>query len=450
MLIILLCESLNTRNISSYYFLLFRSNLNMSNNFNFYFKKFFCFNYPLLFILIILNILNMLNNSPYPIRKINSIHPKDSTHVSFFEEMRRLKTPQAIGMSKYFNRKYYHSVDKTNHKTNLRIGDSPISKEYISKKLISMKSQSNLVNNDLNDFSYNSNQNNKSINTQLNPSYSFVNNFENSSSFLLSQNTNKIKEKLIQNLKNNFSQERLRRKKMLSVNLNVNINQNYSMINNNNNNNTTSNTIQPTSITQGNPFLDNSNNNHPNFVSTINKKEQPLKLYTDTNSLKPGFKTIQYLNRNSSTELNLNNRDNFFTSNNCNSGDIEPLERSNVFTSSTINKIFNEKIFDLEVKFDKMIKENVNNSKSRRYNITKLILDEFVKSISQTSSVLSNFLRKILYSYHTSFSMFANENKELKDKVEIYETSKVNKYIYHNQSNFNRESHSRTEGNSDG
>lgn len=171
-------------------------------------------------------------------------------------------------------------------------------------------------------------------------------------------NSSQIKERLIQNLKNNFSQDRIRRKKMLNVNVNVNLNQNYSLLN--------------AAAQNQQSFCNDSminNNNLKNFY----KKDQPLKLYTDASA------------------VNI---------------------RKNEESSANIN----EKIFDLELKMEKMFKDNKTNSKSRKYNIIKFIFGEGIKLF--TNVILQNFLKKLMLNYHNVVSAYCNENKLLKEKTE--------------------------------
>ena len=106
-------------------------------------------------------------------------------------------------------------------------------------------------------------------NNTINNSTNNINNYTQSN--INTTNQNKIKERLIQNLKNNFNQERIRRKKMLSVNVNVNLNQHYSMIHNNINDSINNNN-------NNNSFLHikhiHLNQHHPQTISLIIIKNQ--------------------------------------------------------------------------------------------------------------------------------------------------------------------------------
>ena len=75
------------------------------------------------------------------------------------------------------------------------------------------------------------------------------------------------------------------------------------------------------------------------------------------------------------------------------------------------------------------LKENVTNSKSKKYNIIKKGFEDIIK-IMPVSNNTSNYiynatlcqcLQKFLYGYHDVVSAFSHENKELKGKMDIYE-----------------------------
>ena len=200
----------------------------------------------------------------------------------------------------------------------------------------------------------------------------------------------KIKERLLQNLKSNFSQEKIRRKKLLNVNVNVNYNENYSVVNNNN-------------TTQS--FDSNGNGNNGFKRNYYKKRDQPLKLYTDANAL------------NHHSHFNINGT----TSTNNKSDSLnESIKKFTISGggSNGLKKIANEKFIDLEVQMQKMFKENKTNSKSKKYNIIKYIFEEGIKVLNGYN-VLQNFFRKILICYHEVFVSFSTENKTFKEKMEV-------------------------------
>ena len=405
-----------------------------------------------------------------------------------------------------FTRKTTHSLDKINRGSHVHIVDtSNFQKQLLNattsptaKKLTSYQSTKNIHrsnsinNNNPNDLSfsptrqhltnYSTVMNHSSLggNNTINNSTNNINNYTQSN--INTTNQNKIKERLIQNLKNNFNQERIRRKKMLSVNVNVNLNQHYSMIHNNindsvsNNNNTNNNntTTVNESISNYNTqsYYDNSNT-----IGNVNlykrnyfaKKDQPLKLYTDANAFNN--------NTQGNSNKKSNNSDNNSSNSNCNYGEgfrnrklINSKSNHNLSlstnnnnkhhnNSSSNNVIVNsmETFYDLELKMDKMLKENKSNSKSKKYNITKMIFEEGIKQFTilisnlltnyptststhgysnsmnytnsnhnhymENNNIIIIFLRNILKVYHESFLAYSNENKTLRDKVDKLQSS---------------------------
>ena len=414
-----------------------------------------------------------------------------------------------------FTRKTTHSLDKINRGNHVHIVDtSNFQKQLLNattsptaKKLTSYQStknihRSNSINNNnntanTNDLSfsptrqrlnnYTTVMNHSSLggNNTINNSTNNINNYTQSN--INTTNQNKIKERLIQNLKNNFNQERIRRKKMLSVNVNVNLNQHYSMIHNNindsisNNNNNTNNNNTTTVNESISNYNTQSYYDNTNTVGNVNlykrnyfaKKDQPLKLYTDANA----FNT----NTQGSSNKKSNNGDNSSSNSNCNYGEgfrnrklinsksnhnlsLSTNNNNNKHHSSSNNVIVNsmETFYDLELKMDKMLKENKSNSKSKKYNITKMIFEEGIKQFTilisnlltnyptslttststhgysnsmnytntsnhnhymENNNIIITFLRNILKVYHESFLAYSNENKTLRDKVDKLQSS---------------------------
>ena len=287
----------------------------------------------------------------------------------------------------YYKRKPTHSLEKINR---TQIGISA-SKQIENKKLRAVSS-SNYIN-----TSYQSPtktyQNYSMINNNstLNQSALFAK--RHNISLIEKRNKNspsKIKERLLQNLKSNFSQEKIRRKKLLNVNVNVNYNENYSVVNNNN-------------TTQS--FDSNGNGNNGFKRNYYKKRDQPFKLYTDANAL------------NHHSHFNINGT----TSTNNKSDSLnESIKKFTISGggSNGMKKIANEKFIDLEVQMQKMFKENKTNSKSKKYNIIKYIFEEGIKVLNGYN-VLQNFFRKILICYHEVFVSFSTENKTFKEKMEV-------------------------------
>ena len=340
----------------------------------------------------------------FPMKKMNYSPSNNNIRTNLYDNIRPAND---TNMTRYFTRKTPHSLDKLN-RAHTGISSS-ITKQLANKKLISYSSTKNFQNDNSYQPANQTYQNYTIINnvSTLNQSNCFHNNSTNNISTINTGATPaKIKERLIQNLKNNFSQERIRRKKMLNVNVNVNLNQNYSMINNTNNNNNT---------TQS--FYENPNNSSSNVNifkrNFYNKKDQPLKLYTDANA----FNTHSNININT-TPTNNNNKN---LNSSLNENDVSDC--SNKFALSSGGgqngncRINNEKFYDLEIKMEKMFKENKTNSKSRKYNITKFIFEEGIKNLGG-NTIMQNFFRKILVTYHEVFLAFSTENKNFKEKTE--------------------------------
>ena len=420
-------------------------------------------------------------NHHHPIKKLNLPSQSPNMRISLYDNIKHhhnLPSTTIITAPTYnrlLTRKIPHSLDKLNKK-HYQLDTSPLQKQLITpnaKKLSSYQSTKNIHrnnpaltdnnnnNNDitftpayhhLNNFTTIMNRSALGINN-INNSTSNINNYTHSN--LNNQSSSKVKERLIHNLKNNFSQERIHKKKMLNVNVNVNFNQHYAMINNNNN----------TTDTNGSSQSGNANNaqHHAythslydnNTISNISlykrnyfgKKEQPLKLYTDANA----FNTHSNSNKKKSNNID-NRHTNSNNNNNCSFGDAFDnsklinsnshnnlsLSTSNVTVVSTII----EKFIELESKMTKLLKENKTNSKSKKYNIAKQIFEEAITHITTITTFLSkhlpdnnnnkdtsnpyiipSLLKTIIKTYHESFFAFSTENKILRENVEKCQSS---------------------------
>ena len=201
-----------------------------------------------------------------------------------------------------------------------------------------------------------------------------------------------IKDKFIEKLKNNFSYEEKKRKKMLYVNVNVNLNQNYSMLNKYNENNDLLNKEK-----DRNTLFENKNNI---------EKEPQMRLFTDPNLLinKKINPLHNYLNN-----LNMKN-------NNIKKEKLPTMISNKVIIKNDINNKINIDAFQLlENKMEKLYKENIINSKTRKYNIIKIIFEEGIKLFNNNEQ---NFLKIILSKYHNLYSEMFKENKTLKQNYE--------------------------------
>ena len=202
----------------------------------------------------------------------------------------------------------------------------------------------------------------------------------------------KIKDKFIEKLRKNFSYEEKKRKKMLYVNVNVNLNQNYSMLNKYNENSDLLNKNKDT-----NNLIENKNN--------INKEPQ-MRLFTDPNILKN--KKVNPLH-NYLNNLKMKN-------NNIKEEKLPTMISNKVIIKNDMN---NKNNFDgfqlLENKMEKLFKENVINSKTRKYNIIKIIFEEGIKLFNNSEH---NFLKIIISKYHNLFTEIFKENRILKQNSE--------------------------------
>ena len=211
---------------------------------------------------------------------------------------------------------------------------------------------------------------------------------ENNNSFT----NEKIKDKFIkfiEKMRNNFSNDKNKRKKTLYVNVHVNLNQNYSMLNNNNLDNSELNKNKE------NTFLIDNKRNHD--------KENPMRLFTDPNLLLKKKNTLgSYNDKLIKIECN------------------KETKLPKMITNKTINENENKNNFfqELEIKLEKLLKDINVSSKSRKYNIIKIIFEEGIESIKNIYE--KNFLKLITSKYHKLFSEIFKENQSLKQNYEFF------------------------------
>jgi hypothetical protein len=94
-----------------------------------------------------------------------------------------------------------------------------------------------------------------------------------------------------------------------------------------------------------------------------------------------------------------------------------------VIIKNDINNKINIDAFQLlENKMEKLYKENIINSKTRKYNMIKIIFEEGIKLFNNSEY---NFLKIIVSKYHNLFTEIFKENRALKQN---YETLK-NQYL---------------------
>ena len=181
--------------------------------------------------------------------KINLLQSKGLKFNSDFS----LKRSPSAGYSKMIIRRGNHNNSLEKH-SNKSFDYSTIKKQIDVRKLTSYKSTNNVFktenNNSPSFYDINNSNNNYNFNNNKTPSYY----------------GSQLKERLIQDLRNNFSQDKIQKKKMLNVNVNINLNQNYSLLNNNNNN---SNLNNLNNLTNNNN-VNNNNSFNNNAILTNN------------------------------------------------------------------------------------------------------------------------------------------------------------------------------------
>lgn len=155
--------------------------------------------------------------------------------------------------------------------------------------------------------------------------------------------------------------------------------------------------------------LEGTHHNNRNNIKSIlemNRPSQPFKLYTEGNT------NCQTTNHNESVTLLNTSHQN-----------IHHDCSINKTTETMINNtILNPNIIkDLEQKLLNKLSQNKANSKTKKYNTFKNIFEELIKTILNDNQTL--FL-KLLNGYHEVVSAFANENKGLKETNEIFQNSK--------------------------
>jgi len=275
---------------------------------------------------------------------------------------------------------------------------------------------------------------------------------------------------------NNYSNNKLRRKMILSVDINnkksiknisqYDINNNIKLLTENeiiNSNTTNSNPLSNGAKNSGNYNKNKSNNNlitspekihnTNNFAkyieisgdknnnkynmnnNIINKKlnvqtRQPLKLFeqnssvnltsANTGNYKVNFTNVN-INSNNDKKIikpNLKNTNNNYYKINHNN---KNYNKYNIYdkNNNNINEKIIKEIFEIETDLEKNLKNNVTNSKSKKYNIIKHSFEMLLKLLGNTILKNNNvcigvLLEKILIGYHEVFNAFSMENRKLK------------------------------------
>ena len=368
------------------------------------------------------------------------------------------------------------NIDKIKYNINTKKTNNTVLKTISVNKQIQYQKK-NLSKNNENVFytSYNGISafkinNNYPINNKVGKSYVNINN-----------NTNQKNERIPQI--NNYSNNKLRRKMILSVDINnkksgKNISQ-YDLSNNikfitdiqsDNNNNTENNPSNPMS----NGAKNNDNNNDINKAKKSMSSNHITKNWSQNNLMKSPVKKksnnilTKYIeisdkkekntknsnnninNNNTNKKININYKPSLKifeehnpvsgnykvnnTSGNCEKKYIKPnlkntnptyyklnnhcSNKYNIYDNNNNYKIMKD-VVDIQTEMEKKLKDNITNSKSKKYNTLKHTFETLLKymgnTIFKTNNVIINILlEKILIGYHEVVSAFSAENKKLK------------------------------------
>ena len=286
---------------------------------------------------------------------------------------------------------------------------------------------------------------------------------------------------------NNYSNNKLRRKMILSVDINNNkkSNKNISQydLNNNNiklitdndiknleniNSNTSSNPMsngaknntntKPKTISVNNTNNKNKSNNylikspdknynHKNFTKYIeisgdkknskhnitnimNSKKiniqirQPMKLFEQNSSVNlttstSGNYNINYTNSNNEKKyikpnLKNSNSSTYYKINNNNKN-----TKYNIYDNNNNGEKLIKEVLNIQTEMEKNIKNNITNSKTKKYNIIKHAFEVLLKLLGNAvfknnNIIIKILLEKIIIGYHEVFNAFSTENKKLK------------------------------------
>ena len=285
---------------------------------------------------------------------------------------------------------------------------------------------------------------------------------------------------------NNYSNNKLRRKMILSVDINnknngnniskYDINNNIKLINDNetknnentNSNNTTSNPMsngaknnsntKPKTISVNNTNNKNKSNIYliksPDKQSNLNNFNKYIDISGDKKNSKKNIANIvnnkkiniqirqplKLFEQNSSINLTASNSCNYqvnFTNSTNDNQYIKPnVKNSNSKVYYKINNNKNNKyniydhnsnngekiikeVIDIQSEMEKNFKNNITNSKSKKYNTIKRTFETLLKLLGNTvfknnNIVINILLEKIIIGYHEVFNSFSTENKKLK------------------------------------
>ena len=111
--------------------------------------------------------------------------------------------------------------------------------------------------------------------------------------------------------------------------------------------------------------------------------------------------------------------------NDFNTNSLQGIKNTNNSTISKNNYEVNCKLYDLEVKMQKLFAENKTKSKTKNYNIIKKIFEESLGIMNITQSE-KNFLKILMLKYHEIVVNFNQENKLLRQSSENLQNMNLN------------------------
>ncbi len=159
--------------------------------------------------------------------------------------------------------------------------------------------------------------------------------------------------------------------------------------------------------------------NKSNNSKKINLQiKQPLKLFEENASMNlttSGNYQVNFTNSN-------NNEKKYMKPNLKNSSTFYKLNHNNNYNNYDINNYkFLKEVVDIQVEMEKNIKDNISNSKSKKYNTLKHAFENLLKLLGNTifknnNNIIYTFLEKILIGYHEVVSAFSLENRKLKQE----------------------------------
>ena len=236
--------------------------------------------------------------------------------------------------------------------------------------------------------------------------------------------TNKYKERIINDIKNNFNKDN-KKKKNFYLNVNFNLNQNYTIPNISNNKINRSLSVQNYYETKNN--LNNINNKINLDINNMNKNNKSYTKILNNKSLEFQTQNKNYIsnatNKQNSNKNFVYHKSNNININNKNFKNIKILyePKNNITDNNNIqhkqDNNNDQMILNLEMKMKNLLKENKTDSKGRNYNIIRKIFEEAINILNFTKTE-KKFLKLILLKYHEIVFAFSQENKLLKQSSE--------------------------------